>query len=187
MESGQGDLINDIKEILNVEKEGKPLYRVSDGTELTSRPKQMGKSLGEKLTKRKNKTVDRVEKKMRSFEDEFVNLKQEESTEEEKEDEENISKNDDAVMEGTEYSTKETEIAQIEGKRAITYEMAKNKGLTPHRKKEQRNPRVKHRNKYRKAKIRRKGAVREVRKEETRYSGEVSGIKASVKKSIKLK
>lgn len=29
----------------------------------------------------------------------------------------------------------------------------------PHRKKEQRNPRVKHRNKYRKAKIRRKGAV----------------------------
>lgn len=187
LESGQGDLINDIKEILNVEKEGKPLYRVSDGTELTSRPKQMGKSLGEKLTKRKNKTVDRVEKKMRSFEDEFVNLKQEESTEEEKEDEENISKNDDAVMEGTEYSTKETEIAQIEGKRAITYEMAKNKGLTPHRKKEQRNPRVKHRNKYRKAKIRRKGAVREVRKEETRYSGEVSGIKASVKKSIKLK
>lgn len=45
-------------------------------------------------------------------------------------------------------------------KRAITYEMAKNKGLTPHRKKEQRNPRVKHRMKYRKAVIRRKGAVR---------------------------
>lgn len=39
--------------------------------------------------------------------------------------------------------------------------MAKNKGLTPHRKKEQRNPRVKHRMKYRKAVIRRKGAVRE--------------------------
>ncbi|XP_039281412.1 something about silencing protein 10 isoform X2 [Nilaparvata lugens] len=35
-----------------------------------------------------------------------------------------------------------------EGKRAITYEMAKNKGLTPKRKKELRNPRVKHRNKY---------------------------------------
>lgn len=46
-----------------------------------------------------------------------------------------------------------------EGKRAITYQIAKNKGLMPHRKKEQRNPRVKHRNKYRKAKIRRKGAV----------------------------
>lgn len=46
-----------------------------------------------------------------------------------------------------------------EGKRAITYQMAKNRGLTPYRKKELRNPRVKHRNKYRKAKIRRKGMV----------------------------
>lgn len=44
-------------------------------------------------------------------------------------------------------------------KRPITYEIAKNKGLTPHRKKELRNPRVKHRMKYRKAKIRRKGQV----------------------------
>ncbi|KAK9685802.1 Triosephosphate isomerase [Popillia japonica] len=67
-------------------------------------------------------------------------------------------------------------------KRAITYQIAKNKGLTPHRKKEQRNPRVKHRNKFRKAKIRRKGAVRDVRKELSRYSGEISGIKASVTK-----
>lgn len=45
------------------------------------------------------------------------------------------------------------------GKRAITYKMAKNKGLTPHRKKELRNPRVKHKLKFRKALIRRKGAV----------------------------
>lgn len=48
----------------------------------------------------------------------------------------------------------------VDNKRAITYEMAKNKGLTPHRKKDQRNPRVKYKNKYRKAVIRRKGAVR---------------------------
>ncbi|KAF7994733.1 hypothetical protein HCN44_004205 [Aphidius gifuensis] len=72
-------------------------------------------------------------------------------------------------------------------KRGITYQIAKNKGLTPHRKKELRNPRVKHRNKYRKAIIRRKGAVREVRKETTRYDGEWSGINASVIKSIKIK
>ncbi|VEN34309.1 unnamed protein product [Callosobruchus maculatus] len=72
-------------------------------------------------------------------------------------------------------------------KRAITYQMAKNKGLTPHRKKEHRNPRVKHKLKYRKAIIRRKGAVREVRKELKRYDGEISGIKASVTKSIKIK
>ncbi|XP_063799021.1 something about silencing protein 10 isoform X2 [Pseudophryne corroboree] len=72
-------------------------------------------------------------------------------------------------------------------KRAITYQIAKNKGLTPKRKKIDRNPRVKHREKYRRAKIRRKGQVREVRKEEVRYSGELSGIRAGVKKSIKLK
>lgn len=72
------------------------------------------------------------------------------------------------------------------GKRGITFEIAKNKGLTPRRKKEQRNPRVKNRNKYRKAKIRRKGQVREPRTEMSRYAGELFGIKASVKKSIKL-
>ncbi|XP_028162931.1 something about silencing protein 10 [Ostrinia furnacalis] len=75
----------------------------------------------------------------------------------------------------------------IGDKREITYQIAKNKGLTPHRKKEQRNPRVKHKLKFRKAKIRRKGAVREPRTEVTRYGGEASGIKANVKKSIKIK
>lgn len=65
--------------------------------------------------------------------------------------------------------------------------MMKNKGLTGHRKKELRNPRVKYRNQYRKAKIRRKGAVREVQTELTRYAGEWSGINASVIKSIKIK
>ncbi|XP_030753501.1 something about silencing protein 10 [Sitophilus oryzae] len=79
------------------------------------------------------------------------------------------------------------EEAEDVSKRAITYQMAKNKGLTPHRKKELRNPRVKHRQKYRKALIRRKGAVREPRRELTRYAGEVSGIKASLSKSIKIK
>lgn len=80
------------------------------------------------------------------------------------------------------------DIVPVEGdKREITYQIAKNKGLTPHRKREQRNPRVKHKLKYRKAKIRRKGAVRTPRTEITRYGGEASGIKANVKKSIKIK
>ncbi|XP_010776505.1 something about silencing protein 10 [Notothenia coriiceps] len=74
-----------------------------------------------------------------------------------------------------------------DAKRGITYQMSKNKGLTPKRKKIDRNPRVKHREKFRRAKIRRKGQVREVRREETRYSGERSGIRAGVKKSVKLK
>lgn len=74
-----------------------------------------------------------------------------------------------------------------DGRRAITYQIAKNKGLTPHRKKEQRNPRVKHRKKFEKARIRRKGQVREPRREITKYGGEVSGIKIGITKSIKLK
>ncbi|CAB3261574.1 unnamed protein product [Arctia plantaginis] len=76
---------------------------------------------------------------------------------------------------------------EVGEKREITYQIAKNKGLTPYRKKEQRNPRVKHKLKYRKAKIRRKGAIREPRTEVTRYAGEASGIKANVRKSIKIK
>ncbi|XP_064641905.1 something about silencing protein 10-like [Lineus longissimus] len=73
------------------------------------------------------------------------------------------------------------------GKRAIGYQIEKNKGLTPHRKKELRNPRVKHRMKYRKAKIRRKGQIREVRTEMSRYGGELSGIRAGIKRSVRLK
>ncbi|KAH7956493.1 hypothetical protein HPB52_010116 [Rhipicephalus sanguineus] len=42
-------------------------------------------------------------------------------------------------------------------RRGITYQIAKNKGLTAKRKKEYRNPRVRHKMKYRKAKISRKG------------------------------
>lgn len=76
---------------------------------------------------------------------------------------------------------------EFSDKREITYQMSKNKGLTPHRKKEQRNPRVKHKLKFRKAKIRRKGAVPEPRFEINRYAGETSGIKANVKKGIKIK
>ncbi|NXD26291.1 SAS10 protein, partial [Spelaeornis formosus] len=72
-------------------------------------------------------------------------------------------------------------------KRGVTYQMIKNKGLTPKRRKIDRNPRVKHREKFRRAKIRRKGQVREVRHELQRYAGELSGIRAGVKKSRKLK
>ena len=73
-----------------------------------------------------------------------------------------------------------------EKRRSITYEMSKNKGLMPKRSKLQRNPRVKHRVKYEKAKIRRKGQVREVRTEVKKYAGEMSGINKRVKKGIKL-
>ncbi|KAH8368129.1 hypothetical protein KR084_007488 [Drosophila pseudotakahashii] len=91
---------------------------------------------------------------------------------------------DDEELDGDEEEDEEDEEL---ARRGITYQMAKNKGLTPHRKKELRNPRVKHRGKYRKALIRRKGAVRTVRKEMQRYGGEMSGIKASVTKSVKFR
>ncbi|KAM6150750.1 something about silencing protein 10 [Erethizon dorsatum] len=86
-----------------------------------------------------------------------------------------------------ETSAEEQALEDQNSKRAITYQIAKNRGLTPRRKKIDRNPRVKHREKFRRAKIRRRGQVREVRREEQRYSGELSGIRAGVKKSIKLK
>jgi len=54
---------------------------------------------------------------------------------------------------------KENPTMATDEKRGITYQIAKNKGLTPRRKKELRNPRVKNRMKFRKAKIRRKGQV----------------------------
>uniref|UniRef100_A0A3Q2QW53 UTP3 small subunit processome component n=1 Tax=Fundulus heteroclitus TaxID=8078 RepID=A0A3Q2QW53_FUNHE len=95
------------------------------------------------------------------------------------------SKNPEELEENDEGEADEE--VDLDAKRGITYQMAKNKGLTPKRKKIDRNPRVKHREKYRRAKIRRKGQVREVRREETRYGGEVSGIRAGVKKSTKLK
>ncbi|XP_032256400.1 something about silencing protein 10 [Phoca vitulina] len=86
-----------------------------------------------------------------------------------------------------ENSIEEQALEDQNAKRAITYQIAKNRGLTPRRKKIDRNPRVKHREKFRRAKIRRRGQVREVRREEQRYTGELSGIRAGVKKSIKLK
>ena len=73
------------------------------------------------------------------------------------------------------------------GRRTITDQILRNRGLTPHRKKEHKNPRVKHRLKYRKAVIRRRGQIRPVRNELTAYAGETSGIRAAVKRGVRLK
>ncbi|KAI5295085.1 hypothetical protein KEM52_002389 [Ascosphaera acerosa] len=75
-----------------------------------------------------------------------------------------------------------------DGKRAITYAIQKNKGLTPHRKKDVRNPRVKKRKDYAK-KQKKLGSIRQVYKGgEGRggYGGELTGIKTNVVKSVKL-
>lgn len=71
-------------------------------------------------------------------------------------------------------------------KRLASYKMLKNKGLTPHRKKENRNARVKHRNKYAKQ-MKKLSSTRAVVKPQTSgYGGEMSGVKTNVIKSVKL-
>jgi U3 small nucleolar RNA-associated protein 3 len=76
---------------------------------------------------------------------------------------------------------------EVEGERAIGNQILKNRGLVPHKSKLNRNPRVKKREQYRKALIRRKGTVREVRKDEGhKYGGEETGIKSGLSRSRKL-
>ncbi|XP_053994286.1 something about silencing protein 10 [Hylaeus volcanicus] len=190
LESEQGNLVQEIHEILKAERHGKPLYNIFDETNVNINKKKVTSScLKEKLSNLKQ-SVRREDTNthLTEFESEFENESIDKVIDKEFTDEQELENH----VSMDEYKEEQDagmadSVTENEGKRAITYQIAKNKGLTPHRKKEQRNPRVKHRNKYRKAKIRRKGAVREVRKEITRYTGEISGIKASVKKSIKLK
>ncbi|KAF2141884.1 uncharacterized protein K452DRAFT_318815 [Aplosporella prunicola CBS 121167] len=82
----------------------------------------------------------------------------------------------------------ETEAVGADGKRAISYVIEKNRGLTPHRKKDVRNPRVKKRKKFEEKK-KKLGSVRAVYKGgEGRggYKGEMTGIKKGLVKSVKL-
>lgn len=82
----------------------------------------------------------------------------------------------------------EEETVDADGKRKITYAIEKNKGLTPRRKKEVRNPRVKKRMKF-DEKMKKLASVRAVYKGgEARggYGGEATGIKTHLVKSVKL-
>jgi U3 small nucleolar RNA-associated protein 3 len=73
------------------------------------------------------------------------------------------------------------------GERAISKTIMKNRGLVAHKSKLNRNPRVKKREQYRKALVRRKGHVRDVRTEEGhQYGGEETGIKSGLSRSRKL-
>lgn len=71
-----------------------------------------------------------------------------------------------------------------ESKRAASYEIMANRGLRPHRKKSNRNPRVKKREAYDKAVLKRKSQVRDVVQGSTMsYGGELTGIKANLSRS----
>ncbi len=76
---------------------------------------------------------------------------------------------------------------EIEGERSVGQMIMKNRGLVAHKAKINRNPRVKKREQYRKAIIRRKGAVRDVRTDEGhKYGGEQTGIKTGLSRSRKM-
>ena len=76
---------------------------------------------------------------------------------------------------------------EVHGERSVGQMIMKNRGLVAHKSKMNRNPRVKKREQYRKAIIRRKGAVREVRTEEGhKYGGEETGIRSGLSRSRKL-
>ena len=76
--------------------------------------------------------------------------------------------------------------AEAAGKRNISYEIEKNRGLTPHRSKALKNPRKKHRIKYGQAVVRRKGQVQEVRAQKETYGGEATGVRGKLTRSRKL-
>lgn len=74
-----------------------------------------------------------------------------------------------------------------DGKRAINYQIMKNKGLTAKRKKEAQNSRVKKRKKYDQAKKKLKSIRQVYTGQQGSYGGEATGIKKNLSKSIKLK
>lgn len=90
-----------------------------------------------------------------------------------------------AAREGTLADMKES--VGKDGKRALNFQILKNKGLTPNRRNENRNARVKKRKKYEQAKKKLK-SVRQVYDQSNSgpYQGEKTGIKKGVSRSVKL-
>jgi U3 small nucleolar RNA-associated protein 3 len=80
------------------------------------------------------------------------------------------------------------EVVGEDGKRKISYQIEKNKGLTPHRKKDVRNPRVKKRKAYDEKK-KKLGSMKQIWKGgegKGGYKGELTGIKTGLVRGVKL-
>jgi U3 small nucleolar RNA-associated protein 3 len=85
----------------------------------------------------------------------------------------------------------EEEVVGDDGRRMISYQIEKNKGLTPHRKKSVRNPRVKKKEKYKEKqkKLKSMMPVFDSKKKQAggaNYGGELTGIKKGLVRSRKL-
>ena len=73
-----------------------------------------------------------------------------------------------------------------DGKRQINYQIMKNKGLTPKRAKENRNPRVKRRKKYEKSMTKLKSFKSVMKDQNKPYAGEETGIKKNLARSVRF-
>jgi len=86
----------------------------------------------------------------------------------------------------TNPTTEKDNQVQDGNRRKITYKIEKNVGLRKKAKKLFKNPRIKHKVRYKKALVRRASQVGKLRDKSQHYIGEHTGIKSSVVKSIPL-
>jgi U3 small nucleolar RNA-associated protein 3 len=173
LETAGSSLQAEIDELLSKIKKKKPI-KADEYTIVKAPPRKklriLSKSTQEEpeldsseLEPSKKKSLKKTELLTKDEQDalEFYSAlkKRKQKGEEEDESEGASDEGEEQASNGTEEAGGSKEEETAAGRRAINYQIAKNKGLTPHRQKEQRNPRVKHRMKFRKAKIRRKGQV----------------------------